>query len=69
MQKIQNYINNELLAPVDGEYMDNVNPAWGKVYSLCPSSNEKDVQVAVNAAKAAFEKWSNTPVEERFIIL
>jgi aminomuconate-semialdehyde/2-hydroxymuconate-6-semialdehyde dehydrogenase len=34
-----------------------------------PDSNEKDVNVAVGAAKKAFPLWSVTPVEERFIIL
>ncbi len=69
MQKLQNYINNELLAPVDGEYIDNINPAWGTVYSLCPSSNEKDVQLAVDAAKAASKSWANFPAENKFKIL
>lgn len=69
MQKLQNYINNELIAPLDGEYIDNVNPALGEVYSLCPSSNEKDVQHAVNAAKRAFRPWANTTAEDKFKVL
>lgn len=34
-----------------------------------PDSNEKDINVAVAAAKNAFPAWSVTPVEERFKIL
>jgi aminomuconate-semialdehyde/2-hydroxymuconate-6-semialdehyde dehydrogenase len=69
MNKIVNYINGELIAPVDNKYIDNYNPATGKVYSLIPDSNSKDVELAVSAAHAACEAWSNTPKEERSRIL
>ena len=61
MQKIKNYINGELLEPVGREYIDNYNPATGKVYSLIPDSDEKDVALAVEAAQNAFPAWSRTP--------
>ena len=38
MKKISNYINGELVEPVGGNYLDNYNPATGKVYSLIPDS-------------------------------
>ena len=53
------------MEPVGRKYLDNYNPATGKVYSLIPDSDEKDVQLAVDAAQAAFPKWSRTPKEER----
>jgi len=65
MQKIQNYINGELVAPVGGQYMDNIDPSRGKVYSLIPDSDEKDVEIAIKAAKAAFPSWSVTPKDVR----
>lgn len=65
MQKIQNYINGELVAPVGGQYMDNMDPSRGKVYSLIPDSDEKDVEIAIKAAKAAFPSWSVTPKDVR----
>lgn len=65
MEKLQNYINGQLLAPQSGNYIDNFHPATGKVYSLIPDSDAKDVQLAVDAAKAAFPSWSVTPVEKR----
>src|ERR1035438_7226219 len=65
MQKIKNYINGELIEPVEKKYLDNYNPATGKVYSLIPDSDEKDVQLAVDAAQAAFPKWSHTLKDER----
>ncbi|MEO6883557.1 MAG: aldehyde dehydrogenase, partial [Bacteroidia bacterium] len=69
MQKIKNYINGELLEPIGKSYIDNYNPAIGKVYSLIPDSDERDVQLATDAAKKAFPKWSLTPKEERSKIM
>ena len=69
MQKIKNYINGELLEPVSKTYFDNINPATGEVYSLIPDSDERDVQLAVDAAEKAFPHWSNMPVSKRSDIL
>lgn len=69
MQKLQNYINGELEAPVDNKYIDNVNPSIGKVYSLIPNSNQKDIEKAVLAAKNAFPAWRDTPATQRAQIL
>ncbi len=69
MDKIQNYINGELVPPVSNQYIDNVDPSRGRVYSLIPDSDERDVALATQAAKAAFKGWSNTPKETRSRIL
>ncbi|MFK7807897.1 MAG: aldehyde dehydrogenase [Saprospiraceae bacterium] len=69
MIEIQNYINGEMVPPVDGKHVDNINPATGKVFSTLPDSGEEDVNLAVNAALAAFEGWSNTPYMERSKIM
>ncbi len=66
---LKNYIDGELVAPLGSSYIDNFNPSTGKVYSLIPDSDEKDVELAVNAAKKAFIIWSNTPAEERSKIM
>jgi len=68
-KQIANYIAGDLQAPLNGKYIDNVNPATGAVYSQIPDSDAKDVEEAVGAAKAAFPEWSTTPAEERFKIL
>ena len=68
-ERILNYIAGNLQAPIEGKYMPNINPATGEVYSQTPDSNEKDVEEAVGAAKAAFPTWSTTPSEDRFKIL
>ncbi|TSJ46500.1 aldehyde dehydrogenase [Fluviicola chungangensis] len=69
MIRIQNFINGELLAPVKGQYLDNYEPATGKVYGEIPNSTEEDVELAVAAAEKAFPIWSNMTNEERGAIM
>jgi aminomuconate-semialdehyde/2-hydroxymuconate-6-semialdehyde dehydrogenase len=69
MFNLQNYINGQMLEPIAKQYMDNYEPATGEVYSLLPDSDASDVQLAVDAAKAAFGAWSITPLEERMMLL
>ncbi|MDM7924103.1 MAG: aldehyde dehydrogenase [Pyrinomonadaceae bacterium] len=69
MEKIENYIGGELVQPASGEYFDNINPATGEVYSQIPDSDDRDVHLAADAAKAAFPAWAAMPAEQRFEIL
>ena len=69
MQKINNYINGQLQAPVSRGYLDNLDPAEGKVYSLAPDSDAEDVKLAVDAASKAFPDWSSMQVEKRSSLL
>ncbi|HEY0677674.1 MAG TPA: aldehyde dehydrogenase [Chitinophagaceae bacterium] len=66
---LENFVGGNLIGPLSGQFIDNVNPATGEVFTRVPDSNEKDVDVAVIAAKKAFPLWSVTPVEKRFEIL
>ena len=69
MEKILNYINGEFIQPQNNEWINNIDPSVGKVYSLIPDSNSKDVEKAVQAAESAFESWSNTSIQKRSQIL
>ena len=69
MEKIENYIGGELVQPASGEYLDNFDPSTGHVYSQIADSDDRDVHLAVEAAKAAFASWSRTPPDQRFEIL
>lgn len=69
MEKILNYIGGKLLEPQSNQYIDNYEPATGSVYSQIPNSDEKDVAIAVEAAKNAFPGWSNTPASTRSAIM
>ena len=62
---LSNYIGGSLQPSLSGNFLDNYNPATGKVYSKIPDSNEQDVELAVKAAEQAFEGWSNTSNTDR----
>jgi aminomuconate-semialdehyde/2-hydroxymuconate-6-semialdehyde dehydrogenase len=66
---INNYIGGQWLAPSNGTYFDNINPATGQVIGQIASSDDTDVQLAVASAQAAFPMWSVTSAEDRFTIL
>ena len=69
MIQLKNYINGNLIEPLNNQYLDNYHPAIGLPYSLVPDSDERDVELAVAAAGAAFEGWSNMQAEHRCKIL
>jgi aminomuconate-semialdehyde/2-hydroxymuconate-6-semialdehyde dehydrogenase len=69
MKKLQNYIDGKFLDPLCGQFIDNIEPATGKVYSYIPDSDEQDVALAVTAAEKAFPVWSKMSTEERSQIL
>ena len=66
---LENFIGGNFIGPLSGNFIDNVNPATGAVYGQIPDSNDKDIEVAVAAAKKAFPAWSVLPAEKKFIIL
>ena len=69
MEKILNYINGELCESVSGEWLENENPALGKVYSQITNSNSEDANKAIEAARNAFPTWSKTPTAKRVAIV
>lgn len=66
---ILNYINGQLVRPQADRWLDNYEPATGKVYGRIPASQKVDVDAAYSAAKAAFPVWSNMSREARASIL
>ena len=69
MEKLQNFINGTYCDPVEGQYIDNYEPASGKVYCQIPNSSAKDVELAVAAAEKAYPVWSGMSIDERSKIL
>ena len=65
MERILNYIGGGLHEPQGGSWLDNYEPATGKVYSNIPDSDKSDVDVAVKAASAGSEAWSKLSVAHR----
>ena len=66
---LENFIGGNFIGPLSGNFIDNINPATGELYGQIPDSNNKDIEVAVKAAKKAFPAWAVLPVEKKFIIL
>ncbi len=69
MEAILNYVDGKLLEPISGNYLDNVEPATGAVYSQIPDSDGADVKLATEAAARAFPAWSRLPATDRSAIL
>jgi aminomuconate-semialdehyde/2-hydroxymuconate-6-semialdehyde dehydrogenase len=67
--QIQNYSNGTYQNPQSNIWIDNYEPASGKIYGKIPNSNAQDIQEAVAFAKAAFPSWSQTTIDERSRIL
>ena len=65
MLRITNYIDGRLTEPVSGNHLDNIEPATGEVYSVLPDSDSADVELAVAAARKAFDGWSKLSPEDR----
>ena len=65
----QFYINGEWVEATSPNDFDVLNPATEEVCATISLGNETDVDKAVAAAKAAFETFSQTSVEERIALL
>ena len=62
---VQNYINGKFVDATSARTLDVISPLDGNLLSKVPMSTAKDLDSAVKAAKAAFPKWSHTPIKER----
>ena len=62
---VQNYINGQFVDASSARTLDVISPLDGNLLSKVPMSTAKDLDKAVKAAKAAFPKWSHTPIKER----
>jgi betaine-aldehyde dehydrogenase len=62
---LQNFIGGEHVAPAEGETEPILNPATGEVIAHAPLSTEADVDLAVGAARRAYDGWATTTPGER----
>lgn len=68
-EKYNNYIGGKFVAPVDGEYFDAISPIDGKAFAKCARSNEKDIELALDAAHKAAPAWNSSSAAERASVL
>jgi len=64
-----NYIGGKWAEPVGGQFFENVTPVTGKTFCEIPRSGAQDIELALDAAHAAREKWGRTPPAHRSVIL
>jgi len=68
-ERYENFIGGQWVAPVKGEYFDNISPVNGKPFCQIPRSSAEDVELALDAAHAAKDAWGKASVTTRSNIL
>ena len=64
-----NFVGGKFVEPVSGKYFDNISPVNGAVLCQIARSDEKDIELALDAAHGAKDAWGATSVTERGLIL
>lgn len=67
--RYSNFIGGKWLAPVKGQYFENISPVNGKAFCEIPRSSAEDIELALDAAHAAKEAWGRTSVTARSNLL
>ncbi len=67
--RYDNFIGGQWTAPRDGQYFDVITPITGQVYTQAARSTAADIELALDAAHAAAERWGSTPAAERANVL
>jgi aldehyde dehydrogenase len=67
--KYGNFIGGQWREPVNGRYFDNTTPVTGGKLCEVARSDEQDINLALDAAHAAKDKWGRTSTTERSNIL
>jgi aldehyde dehydrogenase len=67
--KYGNFIGGEFREPVNGRYFENTTPVTGAKLCEVARSDEHDINLALDAAHAAKDKWGRTSSTERSNIL
>ncbi|MCA8953173.1 MAG: aldehyde dehydrogenase [Planctomycetes bacterium] len=67
--RYHNFIGGEFVAPKSGKYFENVSPVTGQTFCEIPRSNEAAIELALDAAHGAREKWGKTSAADRAVML
>ena len=68
-QRYDNFIGGGWVAPVGGEYFDNITPITGHPICQVARSRAADIELALDAAHKAKNAWGKTSATERANIL
>ncbi|MEP2532286.1 aldehyde dehydrogenase family protein [Shimia sp.] len=69
IDKRQFYINGQWVAPATANDLDVIDPATEEVCAVISLGDQADTDAAVAAARAAFEGWADTPLEQRVALI
>ena len=58
--KYENFIGGKWVAPVRGQYFENISPITGKAVCQVARSDADDIEAALDAAHAAKDAWGRT---------
>lgn len=64
-----NFIGGKWVAPVKGEYFDDISPVDGKAFAKVADSTAEDIELALDAAHAAAPTWNKSSPTERSNLL
>ncbi|HEX2793766.1 MAG TPA: aldehyde dehydrogenase, partial [Croceicoccus sp.] len=67
--RFDNFIGGKWVAPVKGQYFDNISPVTGKPVCQVARGTAEDIELALDAAHKARESWGRTSSTERANIL
>ncbi|HMD51690.1 MAG TPA: aldehyde dehydrogenase family protein, partial [Solirubrobacteraceae bacterium] len=67
--RYDNFIGGGWVAPVDGEYRENLTPATGLPICEVAHSGAQDIELALDAAHAAKDAWGEASTTERSKVL
>lgn len=67
--RYENFIGGEWVPPRKGQYFENVSPVNGQKFTDVARSTAEDIELALDAAHGAKEKWGKTTPAARAIIL
>src|SRR4028119_999478 len=67
--RYDNFIGGKWVPPVKGKYSENLSPITGKSICQIPRSSAEDVELALDAAHAAKDKWGKTSPADRARVL
>ena len=65
----ENFIGGQWVAPVKGEYFENISPVDGKVFTKIPRSSVEDIDLALDAAHKAKAQWNKASPTTRSNLL
>lgn len=64
-----NFIGGKWVAPVKGEYFDDISPVDGKAFAKVADSTAEDIELALDVAHAAAPTWNKSSPTERSNLL